>query len=255
MPSSACKKRDSHETDRHPDGRRRHPSPELVAVRRRQAGRPRQLQGGRLRQALFFFLHPARTELYSLSLHDALPICFEAAVQVDRRDERFEGIGEQRVLLGPPALPFRSEEHTSELQSRLHLVCRLLPAKKEIPMKRIGILTAGADTPALNSSLYGAVRLGDLGNFKVVGFVKRFFFFCIPRVPSSTLFPYTTLFRSASKPPSKWIAAMSASKASASKESFSAPPLFLSDRKSTRLNSSHGYISYAVFCLQKKRFP
>src|SRR6202167_720550 len=64
----------------------------------------------------------------------------------------------------------------------------------------------------------------------------------IRRPPRSTLFPYTTLFRSSHLPP-PW----------ASKASFLLPwvsPLRL-DRKSTRLNSSHQAISYAVFCLTK----
>src|ERR1035437_3273439 len=69
-----------------------------------------------------------------------------------------------------------------------------------------------------------------------------FFFLMIRRPPRSTLFPYTTLFRSASfkfthSPPIKL------------------PRIYLTeaDRKSTRLNSSHANISYAVFCLKKKK--
>src|SRR5476649_2963525 len=73
-------------------------------------------------------------------------------------------------------------------------------------------------------------------------FVFLFFFLMIRRPPRSTLFPYTTLFRSM-----------------ASREDF--PPRdddvaaggFIIDRKSTRLNSSHTVISYAVFCLKKKK--
>src|SRR2546422_5374830 len=76
--------------------------------------------------------------------------------------------------------------------------------------------------------------------------LSLFFFLMIRRPPRSTLFPYTTLFRS---------------------HAITSPPLvyknlvvtgfaggeFGVDRKSTRLNSSHGYISYAVFCLKKKK--
>src|SRR2546429_6666411 len=67
------------------------------------------------------------------------------------------------------------------------------------------------------------------------------FFLMIRRPPRSTLFPYTTLFRSICEA-----------------RRFAAPPSAWTDRhreadrKSTRLNSSHGYISYAVFCLKKK---
>src|ERR1041385_9378069 len=71
-------------------------------------------------------------------------------------------------------------------------------------------------------------------------FLCFFFFLMIRRPPRSTLFPYTTLFRSGL--------------------GLRPPRLRLQqcrhccrDRKSTRLNSSHGYISYAVFCLKKKK--
>src|SRR2546422_7302104 len=75
----------------------------------------------------FFFNDTATTEIYTLSLHDALPI---------------SGLSRAVALLGPPPWPVlrravalvqRSEEHTSELQSRLHLVCRLLLEKKKSP--------------------------------------------------------------------------------------------------------------------------
>src|SRR5437764_4109963 len=69
------------------------------------------------------------------------------------------------------------------------------------------------------------------------------------RPPSSTLFPYTTLFRSATAArPRKRSEADSRRGARASREARRGP-----DRKSTRLNSSHRCISYAVFCLKKKK--
>src|SRR6266849_7291439 len=67
-----------------------------------------------------------------------------------------------------------------------------------------------------------------------------FFFLMIRRPPRSTLFPYTTLFRSSQCP--LLVFEWSGTKPSPA-------PL---DRKSTRLNSSHEWISYAVFCLKKK---
>src|SRR2546429_5405306 len=72
-----------------------------------------------------------------------------------------------------------------------------------------------------------------------------FFFLMIRRPPRSTLFPYTTLFRSSRR--TRQHAALGI------REPIwkCCPPP--SDRKSTRLNSSHGYISYAVFCLKKKK--
>src|SRR3989442_11703564 len=82
----------------------------------------------------FFFNDTATTEIYTLSLHDALPIFTEneAGREKDRRivvdmlkdfvdDTSFQHIHDDR-----------SEEHTSELQSRPHLVCRLLLEKKKI---------------------------------------------------------------------------------------------------------------------------
>src|SRR2546429_4795800 len=78
----------------------------------------------------FFFNDTATTEIYTLSLHDALPIYLR--VIVDHQDVRLNCIGHDcslraRALTGDA----RSEEHTSELQSRLHLVCRLLLEKKK----------------------------------------------------------------------------------------------------------------------------
>src|SRR5256884_5453723 len=89
----------------------------------------------------------------------------------------------------------------------------------------------------------------------------------IRRPPRSTLFPYTTLFRSqvtitAATTVSVTISPTSATVAAGGTQQFSAVVQNTSntavtwqvngDRKSTRLNSSHGYISYAVFCLKKK---
>src|SRR5687768_17996287 len=81
----------------------------------------------------------------------------------------------------------------------------------------------------------------------------------IRRPPRSTLFPYTTLFRSALAHPfgpgerrmggdrgRQWIGGAGGLEERETQPDFS-------DRKSTRLNSSHGYISYAVFCLKKKK--
>src|SRR5687768_17839980 len=68
----------------------------------------------------------------------------------------------------------------------------------------------------------------------------------IRRPPRSTLFPYTTLFRSS--PPSR----LDATPLGEAEVAALADDADAQDRKSTRLNSSHGYISYAVFCLKKK---
>src|SRR5205809_7976533 len=73
--------------------------------------------------SFFFFNDTATTEIYTLSLHDALPILLVS----------FNMYCVLSDLMLCKALPSasRSEEHTSELQSRLHLVCRLLLEKKK----------------------------------------------------------------------------------------------------------------------------
>src|SRR5258705_9913223 len=74
-----------------------------------------------------------------------------------------------------------------------------------------------------------------------------FFFLMIRRPPRSTLFPYTTLFRSSAY-------SGSAAEFGSSRARPNAGFSFTLDRKSTRLNSSHLGISYAVFCLKKKNY-
>src|SRR5215468_11356084 len=83
--------------------------------------------------------------------------------------------------------------------------------------------------------MFGILNIFDLSFF--------FFFLMIRRPPRSTLFPYTTLFRSFGVAPYFVLALRHPLDVAAS----------LKDRKSTRLNSSHITISYAVFCLQKKK--
>src|SRR5207244_11297015 len=90
---------------------------------------------------LFFFTAPAPTEIYTLSLHDALPILPVAdhRAEQDRRHRVEAGHRRPRAGRNPPgprdglshATALRSEEHTSELQSPDHLVCRLLLEKKK----------------------------------------------------------------------------------------------------------------------------
>src|SRR5205807_10207399 len=98
----------------------------------------------------------------------------------------------------------------------------------------------------------------SLSSYYGTYFIYHFFYIIIRRPPRSTLFPYTTLFRSSPK------ASRSLSSVDSSCTPCSAQPLRHTrpsawsstvsgeDRKSTRLNSSHLVISYAVFCLKKK---
>src|SRR5260370_15033532 len=92
---------------------------------------------------IFFFNDTATTEIYTLSLHDALPICVGCEDRPGRR--RAIKLAEQLELdlgafgrrlheefcVGRAVERGRSEEHTSELQSHLNLVCRLLLEKKK----------------------------------------------------------------------------------------------------------------------------
>src|SRR5258707_9350853 len=86
----------------------------------------------------FFFNDTATTEIYTLSLHDALPIsqatqrCWCAAYSNRRTQERLLRRCGWHARLFRAWLLVRSEEHTSELQSRQYLVCRLLLEKKKI---------------------------------------------------------------------------------------------------------------------------
>src|SRR3990172_6913260 len=98
----------------------------------------------------FFFNDTATTEIYTLSLHDALPIYQADGTTLGNRIATYVNGNYFQAIPEP-----RSEEHTSELQSRLHLVCRL-------------------------------------------------FFLMIRRPPRSTLFPYTTLFRSIRRTARRW---------------------------------------------------
>src|SRR5687768_17744021 len=74
----------------------------------------------------------------------------------------------------------------------------------------------------------------------------------IRRPPRSTLFPYTTLFRSVRDDRVRLLRRQSLVRALRAAALIGEADL-VRDRKSTRLNSSHGYISYAVFCLKKKK--
>src|SRR5207253_6823391 len=84
----------------------------------------------------------------------------------------------------------------------------------------------------------------QLDSYTAISAFCHFFFLMLPRPPRSTLFPYTTLFRSCS--------ARRQAPGLSSAEDYPGQAA-KQDRKSTRLNSSHVAISYAVFCLKKKK--
>src|SRR5258708_39845057 len=100
------------------------------------------------------------------------------------------------------------------------------------------------NTALLSPSLFdSSVVFFFLFMLSFSSFFCFFFFLMIRRPPRSTLFPYTTLFRSR---PRAWDRGPGGQKS----DSQGCNPR---DRKSTRLNSSHQIISYAVFCLKKKK--
>src|SRR5260221_2370566 len=96
----------------------------------------------------FFFNDTATTEIYTLSLHDALPICFMelaettargaqretdeeagADIEIDRKSTR---LNSSHTVISYAVFCLKKEEHTSELQSHSDLVCRLLLEKKKV---------------------------------------------------------------------------------------------------------------------------
>src|SRR5471032_2977667 len=131
----------------------------------------------------FFFNDTATTEIYTLSLHDALPIlAYQSA----------HGWAAPRQTPSPIRSPrSRSEEHTSELQSHHDLVCRLLLEKKtKLRISRrnnVRLLQCDRRSEGRRQFRLKSDRQYPAGN--VV------FFLMIRRPPRSTLFPYTTLFR------------------------------------------------------------
>src|SRR5256885_6971925 len=104
----------------------------------------------RLPYAFFFFFNDtATTEIYTLSLHDALPICRRAAD--DDEPYRAGSVPDLPEAQPPSERPppraeiARSEEHTSELQSPCNLVCRLLLEKKKRPPASLPLLSRPSD--------------------------------------------------------------------------------------------------------------
>src|SRR4051794_15101186 len=144
---------------------------------------------GKLRRAAFVYNGPAAAEHYSLSLHDALPIFAEGepnGLSFGRsRSRRDTGRCSREALEGRRGYPrmTRSEEHTSELQSPVHLVCRLLLLKKNY----------GLCSPKFCRSF-------DLASRSPENSAELLLFIMDRRPQNITLFPYTTLFRSSPKP-------------------------------------------------------
>src|SRR6478672_4652776 len=150
----------------------------------------------------------------------------------------------------------RSEEHTSELQSRSDLVCRLLLEKKK---EEPGEFTVAEESTARGGVTRSVDRGGLVFNFKfnmcwmhetLKYYYKYLFFFFNDTAPPEiyTLSLHDALPIWTPGESTERSTAPATSTPLATIDSTACP-----DRKSTRLNSSHDQISYAVFCLKKKK--
>src|SRR5688572_30497906 len=202
--------------------------------------------------SFFFFINPPATEIYTLSLHDALPISSGCWLWTWTR--RSSPSSASTSSATSQARRPRSEEHTSELQSQSNLVCRLLLEKKNTPKTRWRSRStrgrsAGCAWTYCSRSCASATLWGLLSTSRSPA-ISHFFFSSIRRPPRSTLFPYTTLFRSPQA--AGYGHGLDAHHHRVHRRARRPRRQEGRDRKSTRLNSSHSQISYAVFCLKKK---
>src|SRR6476620_9654254 len=134
---------------------------------------------GYLLSLCFFLNDTATTEIYTLSLHDALPIWPNDHAEAEVAASRGSSASSARRTTA------RSEEHTSELQSRQYLVCRLLLETERTWIADFHTLGPSRNTfiQVLTTSAKGAShRLSE-----------HVFFLMIRRPPRSTLFPYDAL--------------------------------------------------------------
>src|SRR5690349_6439722 len=185
---------------------------------------------------------------YTLSLHDALPISRCATASRGRTTAPSRRAPRRGTRWATRSI--RSEEHTSELQSRRDLVCRLLlekkkPCRASPPGKAMPVVLSSSVLTVWPASC--GLKWAVLARHILIG-VR--FSVTAGRPPAATLFPYTTLFRSLDAlrlPGAELLHRLGVRLVGAR-----AGRRVRSDRKSTRLNSSHVEISYAVFCLKKK---
>src|SRR5215211_48269 len=182
----------------------------------------------------FFFNDTATTEIYTLSLHDALPISRSRPPSARRRGRRW-------------CRSRRLDRKSTRLNSSHTVISYAVFCLKK---KKKSIDQFGARKKNLRK--YALFRCPTLpprpvwSSLILSAQAWLFFFLMIRRPPRSTLFPYTTLFRS--------ISAIGLGlrrggpRAAAQLLVLLLEPMADLDRKSTRLNSSHTVISYAVFC-------
>src|SRR3954449_11111581 len=191
---------------------------------------------------MFFFNDTATTEIYTLSLHDALPIsCASSACACWPRTTA------PRAIPGDRKSTRLNSSHTLISYAVFCLKKKNSPATPDTrtrPTRRRNRASAKHPRPSALRTRTLLARSALCARWSYLLLV--FFFLIMRRPPRSTLFPYTTLFRSAALAlasillPLRW-----------PRTDLPLSWSTLVDRKSTRLNSSHTLISYAVFCLKK----
>src|SRR6478752_4253812 len=198
-----------------------------------------------VRPLLFFFNDTATTEIYTLSLHDALPIS-SGAGPVPR--------GRRPLGAAGPRPRVRGDRKSTRLNSSHgYISYAVFCLQKKIGLSHQPRGHHRDVGPQAHRGQGRALLLDRPGDRRRAGCVRDLvhplvFLLMMRRPPRSTLFPYTTLFRSPRR--------VGAGRQVAVRARPRGPEghgARRGDRKSTRLNSSHGYISYAVFCLQKKK--
>src|SRR5476651_856462 len=189
--------------------------------------------GSRVLCCLFFFLNDtATTEIYTLSLHDAPPISPTGS--------------SPRICRRPRSSPTASSRGLDRKSTRLNSSHANI-SYAVFCLKKKTLADRRRTPENVGCVVDRACRVRSRIRRRAGGPVDQthFFFLMIRRPPRSTLFPYTTLFRSAPAGPAPTVPP--------GPRASRTPPPRRRDRKSTRLNSSHANISYAVFCLKKKK--
>src|SRR5476651_98581 len=182
----------------------------------------------------FFFNDTATTEIYTLSLHDALPIYLLETFLRKRH-----GVTTRHN----PGDVDRKSTRLNSSHANISYAVFCLKKKKDENWAQLALKLLMSN-PAVTCVI--PVTGNPRYMLEYVGAVFGLFFLMIRRPTRSTLFPYTTLFRSQVEKISIGDRKVASSIATVDSEQE-----HCQDRKSTRLNSSHANISYAVFCLKK----
>src|SRR5712664_3911103 len=192
--------------------------------------------------SFFFFNDTATTEIYTLSLHDALPI-FDVAP--DCHLVKLGTMGEY----GTPNIEDRKSTRLNSSHDQTSYAVFCLKKKKHYNSSlndRLAFYVKGKVSELCRLTSIADTLVFPVYYIFIIFLINSLFFLMIRRPPRSTLFPYTTLFRSCGR---------GRHQHREEPEPLRVQPIVKQpqDRQSTRLNSSHDQISYAVFCLTKKK--